>query len=261
MSKRVNMIAGFLALRGNISGKQKLQYPKDGKGAYESVMNKKNYATNYRTSYVVAKRSSDGLVYFQVRQRSCNHLTAKSKKAMAVLGGTGAIVGAILANKSATLYTNLVGIFEYSVDHGDNRTFRQFLHASISNMLKNKLQTITIANMGGSATIRNPWGTSQTGTAVTISQDIKVKFADQLLISKIDVVVLDGSSNVGPFAMPTGDWGAAIAAGFTYGKFGIDGEDGVLFNGLPLYQNGTQVTDISTIIESPAQPYTTNVPG
>ena len=239
MSKKVNMIAGFLALRG-------------------SVMNKKNYATNYRTSYVVAKRSSDGLVYFQVRQRSCNHLTAKSKKAMAVLGGTGAIVGAILADKSALLYTQLMGAYEYSVDHGDNRTFRQFLHASISNMLKNKLQTVSITNMGGSATIRNPWGTSQSGTAVTISQDVVTKFADQLLINPVPTIVVVGTTNVGPFAMPEVSWTEAIAAGFTYGRFGINGSSNVTFDGNLLKRDGNEVAASELIIRNPEYPYTTN---
>ena len=248
MSKQVNMIAGFEALRGNISGKQTLQYPKDGKGAYESVMNKKNYATNYRTSYVVAKRASDGLVYFQVRQRSCNHLTAKSKKAMAVLGGTGAIVGAILANKSAALYTNLVGIYEYSVDHGDNRTFRQFLHASISGMLKDKEERVTITNMGGSATIVNPWGRNPVG-AVTISQAVYDKFLDELFTTPMISITVDGTQ----YTMPDEyTWADYITSRYNPGNFSRNTEDDtVLYNGSTLYNTRNEIyTDEDVIANS-----------
>lgn len=85
MAKRVNFIAGIEAMRGNVSGKQKLLYPTNNNKAYDAPLDKRSYANNYRPSYVFARRAKDGLVYFSVKTKHAVKNTILTLKNMAAM--------------------------------------------------------------------------------------------------------------------------------------------------------------------------------
>lgn len=179
--KRIQFIAPVECIRGNMSGNQDLRYALNDNKAFESPRGQRNYARNYRPSFIGARRASDGRVYFAVKTKSAVHMTTKAINAMALLGGTGALVGAILANKSATPYTSLVALWEYAKQHGSvGVSLRKFASGIIRPALAAKTANIS-ATMGAlSFSIKNPWlGNGQTAGA-EVSDEVLVKFWPEL---------------------------------------------------------------------------------
>lgn len=187
--KRIEFIAPVEAMRGNLSGKQKLQYPTDNLGAYEGPMGSVNYARNYSPRFIGAKIAKSGKKYFAVRLRTANHLTVKSKKAMALLGGTGAMVGAILRDKSSALYTSLYAMHLKIQELGDTRTFRKYLTDHILAGLAAKSATIVVTGPLSPISIDNPWMYEGGGANVKVSQQVLVKFWTELTSDGIEFTV------------------------------------------------------------------------
>ena len=195
MPKIAQTRTGFTELRGNISGKQVLQYPENNNGAYEAPVGMKSYARNYKPSVIVCQRQSDGKTYFQVKQRSAIHMTLKQKKAMAVLGGTGAIVGAILKDKAGENYRTLLGFYEEMKPYLNGMSFRKYLSTQISGALRVKSRYFYFTNPaheGGtqSFAIGNPWVLSAPSTHwVNLSVDILAKFWSELATNPIEFAI------------------------------------------------------------------------
>lgn len=188
MAKRFKMLAPFDSVSGNVSGAQKLAYPVNGQGAYEGPAGK-NYAQNYKPRFIMNERKSDGRLYFQVKQRSATTITPRSKRAMAVLGGCGAIIGAILKDKTSALYQALYEAWlvtkPFSTKTGEPSSLREYLSAFIMGALRSKSAVISVLwnNDGTPAfiTINNPFVTGGTGTYnVTISNGTIAKFWSEL---------------------------------------------------------------------------------
>ena len=189
MAKRIDFIAPFDGLRGNVSGRQDLVYALNDNKAFEAPQGKRNYARNYKPRYVAAKRASDGRMYFSVRTRNGVTLSARSLQAMAFLGGTGAIYAAIV--NSDTLRNGVEMVYRYLIDRTSqglpggiplDTTFRQYASGIIRTALESKAATISFA--GGAAvqtvSVNNPWVDGGTGTDITISQQVLVQFWVQL---------------------------------------------------------------------------------
>lgn len=200
MSKRVDMIAPFEALRGNVSGKQKLQYALNNNPAYDAPAGR-NYARNYAPRYVVSKVGSTGNVHFACKRRASTNITTKSRQSMALLGGTGALIGAILSDKSSTLYRQLLAMYQSYVDLGEIKTFRAVLFDHIYPVLASKQANITLAGPGGSVVFKNPWFGDGMTTGAQVSQAVLVKFWSELsnggIYYKIDSltgIAFDGSN-------------------------------------------------------------------
>lgn len=188
--KRIEFIAPVEAMRGNLSGAQKLQYPTDNQGAYEGPAGAVNYARNYSPRFIGAKIAKSGKKYFSVRTKTANHLTVKSKQAMALMGGTGAIVASILRDKTAEIYTNLYGAWVKAQElGGSTSTFRQFLSGSIRRMLIQKSATYHVQVGEFGQDIDNPWNTTSQTPNVSISQAILVKFWSELAAKPIVIDV------------------------------------------------------------------------
>lgn len=187
--KRIEFIAPVEAMRGNLSGAQKLQYPTDNQGAYEGPAGTVNYARNYSARFIGAKIAKSGKKYFSVRTKTANHLTVKSKQAMALMGGTGAIVASILRNKTAEIYTNLYGAWVKAQEMGSTSTFRKFLSDSIRRMLIQKSAVIHVQVGEFGQDIDNPWNTTKPNPNVSISQAILVKFWGELAAKAIVIDV------------------------------------------------------------------------
>lgn len=188
--KRIEFIAPVEAMRGNLSGAQKLQYPTDNQGAYEGPAGAVNYARNYSPRFIGAKVAKSGKKYFSVRTKTANHLTVKSKQAMALMGGTGAIVASILRDKTSEIYTNLYGAWVKAQElGGSTSTFRQFLSGSIRRMLIQKSATYHVQVGEFGQDIDNPWNTTKPNPNVSISQAILVKFWSELAAKAIVIDV------------------------------------------------------------------------
>ena len=187
--KRIEFIAPVEAMRGNLSGAQKLVYPTDNQGAYEGPAGSVNYARNYSARFIGAKIAKSGKKYFSVRTKTANHLTVKSKQAMALMGGTGAIVASILRDKTAEIHTNLYGAWVKAQELGGTSTFRQYLSRTIRRMLIQKSASYHVQVGEFGQDIDNPWNTTKPNPNVSISQAILVKFWGELAAKAIVIDV------------------------------------------------------------------------
>lgn len=176
--KIVEFIAPVEAIRGNMSGRQDLLYPTNDNKAYEGPIGSVNYARNYTTRFVGAKIAKSGKKYFIVRTKSANHLTAKSKMAMALLGGAGALYSALL--KNSALKAQAQAVWVKAQELGDQRSFRAFMMFYFRRALIGHEQTIALNVSGSSVSIDNPWAKVSGELNLPVSQGIRVKFWTEL---------------------------------------------------------------------------------
>lgn len=189
--KRIEFIAPVESMRGNLGEKQNLFYNPNNNRAYDSIMGEVNPALNYEPRLIASKGHRN---YFSVKTKSSVHLTQKSKTAMSLLGGVGAIYAALVKDKTAAVYINTYACYQDAVDGGYTGTLRKWLHGHISYALKNKLATIDITTHEHSASIDNPWVKRSAGN-ITISVEILVKFWEQFADNAI-VFTIDGSKGI-----------------------------------------------------------------
>lgn len=194
MAKRFRMISPFDVVTGNVSGSQDLKYPTKDNKAYEAPAGK-HYATNYKPRFIMHERKSDGLAYFSLRQRTAINKTAKSTLAMAVTGACGAIVGAILADKSSELYIKLMQLYEAGMRSVNGKqSFRAMLSDTIMKGLRAKQSLFFFVGPAGGqivdASFNNPYVSGGTAAYnVTISTEVLVKFWPVLANNPISFVV------------------------------------------------------------------------
>lgn len=179
MARAIRFIAPIESMSGNLSGLQDLLYPTDDNSAYESPEGQVNYARNYKPRYVATYRRKDGSLGFQVKTRSAVNMTSESKQAMAVLGGVGALTGAIL--RSATYKAMAVAQMNVENELGAGyKSVRDFLDAKIRPALLSKSDRFIITPVGG--VFANPW-IYTFGTGVTVLQipnEVLIKFFTEL---------------------------------------------------------------------------------
>lgn len=183
MAKRAGFVPGFAELRGNISGKQELTYPENDNKAFEAPLGKRSYSTNYRPSVIISRVARTGKFHFAIRTKSAVRRTAKSTMAMALLGGAGALYGALIMN--ADKKAAMMAIWEHDTQYASLRdvTFQKFWMDIIRDMLKRKQQSY-VRTVGGTITIKNPWN-SGGEIDVTVSNDILVKFWNELATNPV----------------------------------------------------------------------------
>lgn len=197
--KRIEFVAPVEAMRGNLSGNQNLVYPLDNNAAFDAPSGRRSYARNYGTRYIGAKRASTGLKYFGVKTKSAVYLSTKTRKVMALLGGTGAVRAKLM--KEQPFYENtLVKAYEYARTSGaieSNVTIDKWLFDLIYEVLKAKGAVFMFKTAQGAATYRkNPWVESNAaGAAVNIGMAILVKFWNQLAANPINFEV-DGLKGI-----------------------------------------------------------------
>lgn len=209
--KRIEFIAPVEAMRGNLSGAQELQYPTDNQGAYEGPAGAVNYARNYSPRFIGAKIAKSGKKYFAVKTKTANHLTAKSKKAMAVMGGTGAFIALILRDKTKSIYKNLYAAWVAAQEMGDTRSFRKFLDDAIRPMLAGHEASKHIQVGSYGETIYNPW-ISTVVTDYILPMTVVLKFWSEL--GPVGAFVIN-------VALPDGGTGiAAWVSGKTFAELG-----------------------------------------
>lgn len=178
--KRIEFIAPVEAMRGNLSGAQNLKYPTQNNKAFESPEGSVNYARNYSTRFIGAKRASDGLKYFAVKTKTATHITTRSLMAMALLGGAGAMYAALVRNKASQSYAGIYAQWVELQNIGETRSFREFVMDAFRRMLVAKSKNVVFSGpRPGAITVNNPWMGEQTAD-VAISREILVKFWEQL---------------------------------------------------------------------------------
>lgn len=178
--KRIEFIAPVEAMRGNLSGAQNLKYPTQNNKAFESPEGSVNYARNYTSRFIGAKRASDGLKFFAVKTKTATHITTRSLQAMALLGGAGAMYAALVRNKASQTYAGIYAQWVELQNIGETRSFREFVMDAFRRMLVAKSKNVAFTGpRPGAITVNNPWIGEQTAD-VTISREILVKFWAQL---------------------------------------------------------------------------------
>lgn len=177
--KRIEFIAPVEAMRGNLSGKQTLVYAENDNPAYDAPVGRQ-YARNYRPSFIGAKRASDGRKYFSVKTKSATLITTASKKRMAILGAAGAVYGAILANKASATYIALVALFQKQNADLRAKGMRKYFCDWAFNSLATKSQFISIPDLsipaGAPVTMNNPWFSGIQTSGIEVSNEVLVKF-------------------------------------------------------------------------------------
>lgn len=189
--KIVEFIAPVEAIRGNMSGRQDLLYPTNNNKAYEGPVGTVNYARNYTPRFVGAKIAKSGKKYFTVRTKSANHLTAKSKKAMALLGAAGALYAALVKDKTSTLYTNMMAQYIKLQELGSTKTFRQFVMDGFRIGLINHVQQFVFSGPLAPVNIDNPWGKVSGALNLPVAQNIRMKFWTELMSGGV-LFTIDG---------------------------------------------------------------------
>lgn len=179
----IEFIAPVEAMRGNLSGRQNLVYAENDNKAYEAPADQRNYARNYSPRFIGAKRSADGRKYFAVKTKTATTITAASKRAMAVLGGVGAITAAILRRDTYKAACKAQMDVENERGYGW-KSLRQFLDAKIRPELTAKSADIVIAPVGG--IFRNPWVDGGTGIVLTIPMTTLTRLWSELANSPIE---------------------------------------------------------------------------
>lgn len=159
MARSIEFLAPVEAMRGNLSGDQKLTYPTQNNAAFEAPNTGRVYANNYQTRYIGAKRSSDGKKYFAVKQRSAYYSTEAGKLRNALLGGSGALIAAMM--KSDSFETVYRPGYEYAKANGlipSSWSLRKYMTDAAYNYLKQKSNVVKFFNQSGSSIfVRNPW--------------------------------------------------------------------------------------------------------
>ena len=199
--KRIEFIAPVEAMRGNLGSKQNLRYALHDNKAFEAP-DGRQYARNYQPRYIGAKRAADGLKIFQVKTKAATNLSDQTRKNMAILGGTGAIVGAAKIGEHAmggAPFYALVSVLNYAIndyesavvaqaeraaaffrtigfDYNENKdNVEKFVYDQIFDMVKRKQTAVQYEYIAGfiTAKVDNPyyglsWGNVTIGTATLI---------------------------------------------------------------------------------------------
>ena len=178
--KRIEFLAPVEAMRGNLSGAQNLKYPTQNNKAFESPEDSVNYARNYSTRFIGAKRASDGLKYFAVKTKTATHITARSLMAMALLGAAGAMYAALVRDKASATYAGIYAQWVELQNVGNTKSFRRYVMDNFRQMLATKSTNVTFAGPRPAVTVNNPWVASEQTVGVQVINAILVKFWTQL---------------------------------------------------------------------------------
>lgn len=198
MAKKVFMIAPFEAMTGNLSGDQKLEYAENNNPAYEAP-NGTQYARNYKTRYVGARRGKDGLVYFQVKQTSAAVLNNKTRLAMGLTGVTQACWASVTPATREQVAAIVASLRALDPDNPEYASTAKCWNARCRRMLQYKESQFVIAGPAGNFTFKNPFDL-ENPNANAIATYIWVKFVDLFVYSSepdmIGHIVVDNKTFV-----------------------------------------------------------------
>lgn len=189
MSRRIGFIAPVEYIAGNLSGTRELEYPTNDNAAYDSPMGSVNYARNYVTRYIGVRRASDGKTFFQVKTKTATHVTTRSKKSMALLGGAGAMFASLMRIKTSAVYAGILAQFIELQQLGLKDSFREYVMGNFRSMLVNKAEYVVFSGPQSPVTVNNPWVASAMTPGANVSNDILKKFWSELAIDGISFTI------------------------------------------------------------------------
>lgn len=166
--KRIQYMMPVEWVRGNISGRQVLAYGSDSEKAYSLPDGSITAANDYRPRLIAKVRARDRLKYFSVRTRSSVNMSASMRRNMALLGGCGAILAAIMRDHTGELYISCVRVL------AEYETLRAALSPVIRQMLSDKEDSADFRGV----LIDNPW--IKSAANVQVPAEIIEKFASIL---------------------------------------------------------------------------------
>lgn len=199
MARRIEFLAPVEAMRGNLSGKQALKYPTKNNSAWDAPSDKRSYSTNYNTRYIGAKKASNGLKYFAVKQRAAVTNTPAQRNAQALLGAAKVIADAMISDVTiiARLQQMFIGYYKNGLNYNPawipsdivqgsaTASIRKYLMRNIRELTlipKNK-QFVVQPQSGSDIIYNNPWRfDNNSGTKVDNIQFLIEKFWKQLAI-------------------------------------------------------------------------------
>lgn len=205
--KRIEFVAPVESMRGNLSGKQKLQYAKHDNPAFEAP-NGAQSAKNYQARFIGAKRAKDGLKYFSVRTKQTSVLNGKTRMQMAITGSIAAIKSALIKHQPS-VWAKIVSSFNYLKEGGllpeGITTLNKYVDYNLRYMLRYKRVSWSFTQASISFTIGNPFKLDNT-SALVISQSIWNKFAAVLAFTeqsatpatRVDEFSIDGIKFINP---------------------------------------------------------------
>lgn len=245
--KRIEFISPVESMRGNLSGNQVLEYAENNNPAFDAPTGRQ-YARNYQPRFIGAKRSATGKKYFQIKTKSATKVNAGSKLKMALLGGTGAVRGAILTNATYRAAVEAVYAAAKAEGRTSAKTLEKYLYDVIYEALQAKSVMIQFFATGAATlTIQNPWVyTNQAGgQSITIKESVLIKFWPQLASNPI-MFTIDGLKGVAH----SSDTFSGIIAG-NYNVLDLTSSaNNVICNGrVVLYDEDTVVTPASAVVD------------
>lgn len=181
--KRIEFIAPVEAMRGNLSGAQKLVYAQHNNPAWDAPEGK-SYARNYKPRFIGAKRAATGATIFATRVRNAINNSTKVKVAQAVLGSMTMMLNGVETNLS--LNGNLYACYNASKQKTQGYSLRKYFIEKVQSQVSRGAATISIVERSGNTTITcsfaNPYIKPGTSSAETIGFDTDIvdKFFDQL---------------------------------------------------------------------------------
>lgn len=181
--KRIEFIAPVEAMRGNLSGEQKLKYARNDNPAWDAPVGQTNYARNYQPRFIGAKKSANGMTYFTTKTKSASNNSAAARLAMASMGAACAYYNAY----RAALKTGDAGALLLQSccnKYKAGRTERAYLMPIFVSMFKNKTATKRIGIPGITVCyLENPFISTADGDvrfvlSVTIQEKFWMTLAD-----------------------------------------------------------------------------------
>lgn len=110
--RRIKYIAPVESMQGNLSGNQKLEYALNDNPAFEAP-DGRQYARNYRASYIANRRARDGRAYFSVKTKSAVNNTDAARVTQAALGAAANMASRLFGlDKWATIRQTIVDSYE-----------------------------------------------------------------------------------------------------------------------------------------------------
>lgn len=182
MAKQIVLAHPFERLSGQVTReKQALVYNNNRNPIWDAPVGKQA-ALNFKPQMVVSYNSKTGKQSFRIQTHSTTDNTEPARLRMALFGATIACVTA--ATHNPVLLSALYDAYKTVED--EYKSFKSWLSIWMRLGLKNKSATITI---GQGVNIKNPWVGGGTGTELTISDEILIKFAPYLCNG---IIVVDG---------------------------------------------------------------------
>lgn len=274
--KRIEFIAPVEALRGNMSGSQKLVYAENDNPAYDAPEGRQ-YARNYKPRYIGFRRAKDGAVYFGLKRKSATMIDAASKITMAAMGTLQTLKNTlkqkdiVVVGIHGMAWAWIQKSYTIAVEEGDippTLSFDKWADQQLLDMLRYKVDLISFKPFKSpsqvSFNIENPYTDLDTTGAELISTTIFTKFNPVLtLISNPVIFSINGKQFVVSENM---DWlsykgdsnnpnYAAVLAPLAV----TTDEAPATWNGSPLYSsNGVAQLGATTIVAG--EKYTTIAP-